>query len=494
MKILIGTDQGSYTFNALSKTVTLTNLPTLTLDQVLLITNITNNEIIYSPIITGKGGVISNNIITLSFDTTNMNNSDELQIFVSLNKTMEVSYNSDSLDAFGALTINSPVVSFESNLSITSDNTSWQVVSTTGATGVYMTHSSSFDMTVGTNSGSSVIRQQHGYNYYIPGVSCTILMTARLSPGELGLTQRVGYYDPSDGIYFEQKDNVNKFVLRSTSSGTSQISTFTQSSWNIDTLDGSNNENNQSGIQVDLTKAQIFFFDFQWLGVGRIRYGFVIDGKRYIVHEVNNANNIETTYMSSPNLPCRYEILLTSGITGTRTMKSICCSVQHNNNKVPRSNQFSISNGTTSKSISSGVRTSLLSIRLSPSINNKINRIKSIVQELSVMTTSNASVILELVIQKCNLNEVNIGGTPTWNSVGNSGMEVSLDVTTVTGGDVLWSGYISDRTRDQSTILDSPKDFLCNNIDASQSDHLHLVATPLSNASLFASLKISQIR
>ena len=49
MKILIGVDKGSYTFNAAGKTVTLSGIVKLDIKQVLLITNLTTNEIIYSP-------------------------------------------------------------------------------------------------------------------------------------------------------------------------------------------------------------------------------------------------------------------------------------------------------------------------------------------------------------------------------------------------------------------------------------------------------------
>lgn len=82
---LIGSDIGSYTFDASAQTVTLTGIKTFNISEILVITNITDQEIIYLPSDTGKGGTISGNIITLEFDTTSMSDTDDLQIFVQYN-------------------------------------------------------------------------------------------------------------------------------------------------------------------------------------------------------------------------------------------------------------------------------------------------------------------------------------------------------------------------------------------------------------------------
>lgn len=82
MKMLVGVDQGGYTFDASAQTVTLTGLNTLALEQVLLITNVTDNVIIYNFAKPTLGGSISSNVITLTYDTTSMSDTDDLQIFI----------------------------------------------------------------------------------------------------------------------------------------------------------------------------------------------------------------------------------------------------------------------------------------------------------------------------------------------------------------------------------------------------------------------------
>lgn len=85
MKKLLGTDTaGSYTFDPTAKTVTFSNLAqSLTLANILLITNTTANTIIYNFADPTTGAVsFNNNVLTLDYNTTSMNASDVLQIYV----------------------------------------------------------------------------------------------------------------------------------------------------------------------------------------------------------------------------------------------------------------------------------------------------------------------------------------------------------------------------------------------------------------------------
>jgi hypothetical protein len=73
-------------------------------------------------------------------------------------------------------------------------------------------------------------------------------------------------------MYFEIDDTTAYFVERSLSTGTE--TRVAQEDWNIDKLDGTG----VSGITLDITKAQILWMDIEWLGLGTVRIGFVIDG------------------------------------------------------------------------------------------------------------------------------------------------------------------------------------------------------------------------
>jgi hypothetical protein len=71
----------SYSFNKTSKTVTFTDYTSIRLDSILLITNVTDNIIIYNFADPLLGGTVLNNVLTLTYDTSSMNDLDKLQIF-----------------------------------------------------------------------------------------------------------------------------------------------------------------------------------------------------------------------------------------------------------------------------------------------------------------------------------------------------------------------------------------------------------------------------
>jgi hypothetical protein len=117
-------------------------------------------------------------------------------------------------------------------------------------------------------------------------------------------------------------DGTYSFVLRSSVSGSpSDARTVNQSSWNGDKLDGTG----ASGLTLDPSKAQILWMDFEWLGVGSVRCGFIINGQYIVCHTFNNANEITNVYMTTAILPVRYEITSTTDLAAS--MKAICCSV-----------------------------------------------------------------------------------------------------------------------------------------------------------------------
>lgn len=78
MKALLET----YTFSPSTKQVTFVTSQTITLERLLLITNVTTNQIIYNFADPSAGGTVSNKVLTLDYDTTSMSSSDKLQIYL----------------------------------------------------------------------------------------------------------------------------------------------------------------------------------------------------------------------------------------------------------------------------------------------------------------------------------------------------------------------------------------------------------------------------
>lgn len=179
------------------------------------------------------------------------------------------------------------------------------------------------NMTVGTASGDSVIRETNRVFAYQPAKSLQFLRSFVFAPTKANLTQRNGFFTTENGIFIELADSTLSWVIRSKSSGVVTEDRVTQSNWNVDPLDGTGS----STRVIDIAKAQIMWSDIEWLGVGSVRTGFIIDGEFIHCHTFHHANLIDSTYMTTACLPVRTEIVNTGSTQSNSTLKQICTSI-----------------------------------------------------------------------------------------------------------------------------------------------------------------------
>jgi len=220
-------------------------------------------------------------------------------------------------------------------------------------------------------------------------------------------------------------------VERSIVTGSLVNTPVLQADWNGDKLDGTG----ASGYTLDLTKAQIYWMDLEWLGVGSVRMGFVINGQFIICHTFNHANLITSTYITSASLPLRYEIFNTAGTSGASTLKQICSSVISEGGYELRGAQQAVGTPiTTAKTLkTAGTYYPIVSIRL------KSTRLDGIAVATALSAIGNTA---------ANYNwQVVSGGTTTagtWVSAGaNSSVEYNITGTSFAGGRIIASGYFT---------------------------------------------------
>lgn len=238
------------------------------------------------------------------------------------NNPVFVDFPPTAQDAFGRLQVSNPYTLFDSQNRYAID--AQFSVSTTGTgTTSFLSNESSVKMEVTSGGVGSVVRQSYRCMPYQPGKGLLVLATFVMdSSNSANLTQRVGYFNSQNGVFFQRVDGTYSFVLRSYISGsTSDARTVNQADWNGDKLNGTG----PSGITLDPTKAQILWMDFEWLGVGSVRCGFIINGQYIICHTFNNANDITSVYMTTATLPVRYEITSVSAMAAS--LKQICSTV-----------------------------------------------------------------------------------------------------------------------------------------------------------------------
>ena len=228
-----------------------------------------------------------------------------------------------NVDAFGRLRVSNPFTLFDSQSRFAAD-IHYSYVTATGGTTSYNTNQSSVALNVTTTSGSTALAQTFRVFPYQPGKGMLILQTFVMGAAKTNLTQRVGLFSAYNGIYLEQGPNGVTFVIRTYTSGSvSNARYVAQADWNGDKLDGSG----PSGITLDLTKAQILWFDIEWLGVGNVRCGFIINGQYVVCHTFQNANINNVVYMQTATLPLRYEITNTGTTATASTLTMICSTV-----------------------------------------------------------------------------------------------------------------------------------------------------------------------
>jgi hypothetical protein len=234
--------------------------------------------------------------------------------------------NTPNLDSFGRLRTSTPFTLFDSSQRFATDeNFASNTVNTASIS--YESNSSTTILSVSAN-GDKAIRESNKVFAYQPGKSLFVMRTFAMSPN-IDLIQRVGYFNTSDGVFLEKTGDTINLVKRSSVSGTIQEVRVAKTAWNVDRLDGNANTTNPSGITLDIDRVQILFMDYEWLGVGSVRCGFVIDGNFYVVHKFHHANqqptaNNDTTlpYMKTACLPLRAEIESTGGVGNLRMICS----------------------------------------------------------------------------------------------------------------------------------------------------------------------------
>jgi hypothetical protein len=238
-------------------------------------------------------------------------------------KTRILSADSPSIDAFGKWRVSQPTTLFDSKQVVDSGSFYFDIKTTSGGTVTWNSGSAQSTMAVTSTSGSRAIKQTKRIFVYQPGKSQQIICTGKFGTKVDGIKKSIGSFDDNDGYFFQTSGSSFGVVLRKTINGVKTDTFVSQSTWNLDKMNGLG----PSGNTLDITKAQIYTMDYEWLGVGRVRYGVVQKGVLIYVHEINNYNSLDTVYLRNPNLPIRYEMSTHKNTTTGSLMTQICSTV-----------------------------------------------------------------------------------------------------------------------------------------------------------------------
>lgn len=380
-----------------------------------------------------------------------------------------------SIDAFGRWRTSDPYTIFDTKQLVDKLPLFYdEVIVGAGAASVHDPNRASTVMSVPDGVVSSVTRQSKLRGTYQPGKSLLIFCTFARAHGVSGITKRMAYFDGRNGLFLQSTVDGLAVGRRSFVTGAAVDTIVPQADWNVDRMDGTG----KSRVNLDMTKTQIFVLDMEWLGVGRVRFGWVVDGKIYYCHYLNNANLLDAVYMSTPNLPVRYEII-NDGTGGAAELEHICSTIISEGGQQSTVLQTYISRrGAPLTLANQDLYTPVTSVRLkSANIGTRLSPV-----QVEILGVGNINYEWLLV-----LNPTIAGAdNASWQSVTNSSVEYDISrnaTNTVTGGHVIGGGYGASSNTSRIQVTGTTRSFLTigSNIDGSVDELVVCVANIEAN-------------
>jgi hypothetical protein len=357
-------------------------------------------------------------------------------------------------DAFGRLRTSNPYTIFDSK-QLHDDGDLFfddQQTSGSGTTSTFSQNRASTTLAVNSAVAGTRIRQSKLRGVYQPGKSQEVLVTFVAKSCQIGVEKIIGYGDEKNGIFVVIKNDGIYLRRRTYTSGSAVNEDIAQADWNVNKVDGTGN----GGWVLDIEQAQIFILDFEWLGVGTVRAGFVIDGNIVYAHHFNHSNRIDKVYMSTPNLPIRYEITSAGTGTGSDALEAICSSIISEGGQEDTTKSTYISrDGTPITLANQDLYTPIISFR----IQSGHEGVRPTFNTVNLMSTSNINYEWRLY-----LNPTIAGvDSASWVDTATSCLEYDISRTAtnlITGGHILAGGYGSSGSQVKETIAQSSKGYL----------------------------------
>lgn len=295
------------------------------------------------------------------------------------NKQDNVSF---PIDAFNRIRVSDPYTLIANNA--VNGKRPFQVFESITGLATSTHNSNESQIVMATTGTGSVVRRNRKRAIYQPGKSLLIYMTGILNDGTNAstVTTKIGYYDENDGYYFQFNNDVISIVERSSVSGSVVETTVNQTDWNSNRVDGLNNKN----YNMDPSKALIYWFNLEWLGVGFVDCGIIVNGENVLVHRFIHSNTLSSPYIKTASLPPTYEIISTGG---SGSMTSICQTAISEGGFNPLGLIYSANMGESTQSISS--RAPLMVLRIKSGSLTQIA-----IKKISILSTSAANALVEV--------------------------------------------------------------------------------------------------
>jgi hypothetical protein len=379
-----------------------------------------------------------------------------------------------NLDAFGRL--RTAAVQNLLDIKHTFDKNPLQISEVTAGTATSIFDQQYARVRMSTSANNDlVIRKTKTHPIYQPGKSQLFEGSFSNFQIEPNVIKRVGCFQSTtgspynsvfDGYFLESNGVTSAITFNIFLSGSCTFSADS-TTWNSTEFDPNN---------FDWAETNLMTVDYQWLGVGRVRFGMVLSGQTFYFLDYTAANNIPTVYMSSPNQPIRYEIRQVG--VGSGYFDMICSQTSTEGALNGLYSTVSIPYTATTTMATSGTKYPYIGYRLKE---NYIG-VTSQFDTISILNTSNDNYLLTMEFNPT------LSSTPTWTDIPNSPFQYSLSdgtPTITTPGHVMTSLIGEAGTSALTTTkLDDNQIRVGSNVNGTR-DEMWLCITPLSNSATF---------
>lgn len=395
----------------------------------------------------------------------------------------QISYSdSANLDAFGRLRV--AQVTNLLDIKHVYDKNPLQVNEVTAgtATSVFDQQYARVRMSTSANN-DYVIRQSKTHPIYQPGKGQLFEASFSNFQLETNVIKRVGSFQSTtgspynsvfDGYFLESNGVTNVISFQLWRSGTTVFSAAT-TVWD-DTIF------NPTGLTWSNTN--LMMVDYQWLGVGRLRFGMNLSGQTIYFAEHNCANNEPNVYMSSPNQPIRYEIRQVG--VGSGYFDMICSQTSLEGALNGLYSTVGVQHQTTTSLNTQDTKYPYIGYRLKQDYTSVTSQYNS----LSILNTTNDNYLLTIEFNPT------ISTTPTWIDIPNSPFQYALftgtTTATITSSGHIMSSLIGEAGTSALTTLkvDDNQIRVGSNIDGTL-DEMWVCITPLgANANFLGTAEI----
>jgi hypothetical protein len=389
----------------------------------------------------------------------------------------KVSYSdSPNLDAFGRL--RTAAVQNLVDIKHVYDKNPLQVNEVTAGTATSIFNQEYARVRMSTSANNDlVIRQGKTHPIYQPGKSQLFQASFSNFQLETNVIKRVGgftsttastYNSVFDGYFLESNGVTNTISFQIWRSGTTVYSAAT-TVWDNNGFDP---------VGINWSNTNLMSVDYQWLGVGRMRFGLDIAGQLFYFTEHNCANNEPNVYMSSPNQPIRYEIRQVG--VGSGYFDMICSQVSTEGALNGLYSTIGIQNATTANLNSSGTKYPYIGYRLKQDYKSVTSQYSS----LSILNTSNDDYLATIEFNPT------LSVTPSWTDIPNSPFQYSvyngIVTATITSPGHIMSSLIGESGTSALTTIkvDDNQIRVGSNVNGTL-DEMWVCITPLSASATF---------